>query len=66
MKAKRTKTALWSYHGPSVSVLKRARTSVHKSAIKEICRDFALETHVEEKSQFTTAHFIDLIKKVNY
>ena len=66
MKAKRTKIALWSYHGPSVSVLKRARTSVHKAAIKDICRDFALETHVEEKDHFTRDHFVELIKKVNY
>lgn len=66
MKAKRTKIALWSFHGPNVSVLKRARTSVHKAAIKDICRDFALETHVEEKGDFTRDHFVEAIKRVNY
>jgi len=66
LKAKRTKIALWSWHGPTVSVLKRARTSVHKAAIKEICREFALETHVEEKAEFNSSHFIEAIKRINY
>eukprot|EP01108_Squamamoeba_japonica_P001132 TRINITY_DN144_c0_g1_i1.p1 TRINITY_DN144_c0_g1~~TRINITY_DN144_c0_g1_i1.p1 ORF type:complete len:143 (-),score=61.94 TRINITY_DN144_c0_g1_i1:149-577(-) len=49
--SKRAKFVLVSWCGEKVGALARAKMSVHKASVKEICRDFAVEKHYTEKSE---------------
>ena len=63
---KRVKYVLWSYKGPSASILRKAAVSVHKAAVKSIFTDYALEFDTDDKSELTEEHLIQLVKDVNY
>merc|ERR1712146_602165 len=60
--SKRAKFVLVSWCGESVGALARAKMSVHKASVKEICRDFAVEKHYTEKAR-STSRLIDEVTK---
>eukprot|EP01102_Stenamoeba_stenopodia_P003624 TRINITY_DN13799_c0_g1_i1.p1 TRINITY_DN13799_c0_g1~~TRINITY_DN13799_c0_g1_i1.p1 ORF type:complete len:136 (+),score=32.57 TRINITY_DN13799_c0_g1_i1:137-544(+) len=64
--SKRTKFVLLSWAGPSASVLKKGKMSVHKSAVKQVVREFSVEIHVTDRSEIDDEIVLDRIKKANY
>jgi len=62
----RTKFVLVTWLGPTVSVLTKARLSVHKPLVKQVFRDCAVEITTSERDELTESHFIQNIKRVNY
>jgi len=54
----RIKFVFISWIGNAVSVLMKAKVSVHKASVKEIVRDFAVEMHAEDLSEleYGTVH----------
>jgi len=64
--SKRTKFVLLSWAGPSASVLKKGKMSVHKAAVKQVVREFSVEIHVTDRSEIDDAIVLDRIKKANY
>lgn len=62
----RTKMAFFAWVGPSVAVLKRAKTGVHKSSIKSVIKDFAVELQTDSREELSEENLIKQIKRVNY
>jgi len=62
----RTKMAFYAWVGPSVAVLKRAKTGVHKSSIKSVIKDFAVELQTDSKDELSEESLVRQIKRVNY
>ena len=69
-KTTRTKFVTFSWAGPSSSVLRRGKMSVHKSAFKGVCKDacvdLALTGDDVGKEALNDEGLIERIKKVNY
>ena len=61
--SRRTKFVLLTWIGPNVGALKKARTSVHKSSVKEIFRDFAIEVQSDDKEDFAEDVVIQKVVK---
>jgi len=62
----RTKFVLVTWLGPNVSILTKARLSVHKPLVKQVFRDCAVEVTSSDRSELTEENFIKDIKRVNY
>ena len=61
--SKRAKFVLFSWCGPNVSILKKAGMSVHKASVKELCRDFGVEIHGDDREDFNEARVMDQVIK---
>eukprot|EP00013_Stygamoeba_regulata_P021155 CAMPEP_0177656632 /NCGR_PEP_ID=MMETSP0447-20121125/15688_1 /TAXON_ID=0 /ORGANISM="Stygamoeba regulata, Strain BSH-02190019" /LENGTH=143 /DNA_ID=CAMNT_0019160799 /DNA_START=60 /DNA_END=491 /DNA_ORIENTATION=- len=63
--SRRTKFVLLTWIGPGVGALKKARTSVHKASVKEICRDFAVELQSDDRDDFAEDVVLDRVTKAS-
>lgn len=61
--SKRAKFVLCSWCGPNVGILKKAGMSVHKASVKEICRDFGVEIHGDDRAAFDEKTVKDQVTK---
>jgi len=61
--SKRIKFAFFSWCGPDVSVLAKAKISVHKAEVKKVIRDFAREFHFDNKSEINSESVIADVRK---
>jgi len=50
--SRRKKFVLCSWCGPNVGILKKAGMSVHKASVKDVCRDFSIEVHGDDRAAF--------------
>ena len=63
--SKRSKFVLVSWCGENVGALKRARMSVHKASIKEICKDFGVEMHFTDMDEVDSEEINTAVKKAS-
>jgi len=61
--SKRAKFVFIAFCGTEVSALKRAKMSVHKASVKEICRDFAVEKMFESTDEMDDAKLKAEVRK---
>ena len=61
--SKRAKFVFMTYSGANVSVLKRARVSVHKADIKRIFKDFAIEAAYDSLDDVNEAELEARVRK---
>merc|ERR1712098_122275 len=59
----RKKFVFLSWGGPSASVMKKAKISVHKADVKRVVRDFAVEIHGTERSDFDEETIMRTVRK---
>eukprot|EP01099_Mayorella_cantabrigiensis_P005927 TRINITY_DN484_c0_g1_i1.p1 TRINITY_DN484_c0_g1~~TRINITY_DN484_c0_g1_i1.p1 ORF type:complete len:146 (-),score=49.36 TRINITY_DN484_c0_g1_i1:98-535(-) len=59
----RKKFVFLSWGGPSASVMKKAKISVHKADVKKVVRDFAVEVHGTEKADFDEQVILATVRK---
>eukprot|EP01088_Endostelium_zonatum_P000971 TRINITY_DN11248_c0_g1_i1.p1 TRINITY_DN11248_c0_g1~~TRINITY_DN11248_c0_g1_i1.p1 ORF type:complete len:143 (+),score=28.35 TRINITY_DN11248_c0_g1_i1:48-476(+) len=62
----RTKFVLVTWLGPNVSILQKAKLSVHKPLVKSVFRDCAVEITSSDRSELTSEALTSQIKRVNY
>jgi len=62
----RTKFVFFAWAGPSASILRKGKISVHKASIKSIFKDFAVELQTDSKDELSEAEIIKQVKRVNY
>eukprot|EP01097_Dermamoeba_algensis_P011307 TRINITY_DN8744_c0_g1_i1.p1 TRINITY_DN8744_c0_g1~~TRINITY_DN8744_c0_g1_i1.p1 ORF type:complete len:144 (-),score=46.64 TRINITY_DN8744_c0_g1_i1:290-721(-) len=61
--SKRTKFVFLTWVGEGVSVLQKAKISVHKSDVKKIIRDFAVEFHFTDRSEVDLEKITTAVRK---
>jgi hypothetical protein len=61
--SKRAKFVLISWGGRRAGILRKAKMSVHKADVKTIFKDFAYETHAEERDEIDEKKIIDAVVK---
>ena len=63
---KRTKFVFFAWAGPSASVLKKGKMSVHKASVKTIFKDFAVELQSDSRDDLSEDALVKQVKRVNY
>ena len=61
--SKRAKFVFVAWVGTGVSPLARARVSVHKANVKQVCRDYAAEVHAESREELDEQKVMDKVIK---
>eukprot|EP00029_Vermamoeba_vermiformis_P014752 TRINITY_DN9866_c0_g1_i1.p1 TRINITY_DN9866_c0_g1~~TRINITY_DN9866_c0_g1_i1.p1 ORF type:complete len:139 (+),score=36.57 TRINITY_DN9866_c0_g1_i1:54-470(+) len=62
----RTKFVFFAWAGPSASILKKGKMSVHKASVKTIFKDFALEFQTDNRDDLAESAVVSQVKRVNY
>ena len=62
----RTKFVFFAWAGPSASILKKGKMSVHKASVKTIFKDFAVELQTDNKADLSAENVVAQVKRVNY
>jgi len=61
--SKRSKFVFFTWSGPGIKVLRKARLSVHIIDVKKVIRDFAVELNAESLDELKEDQIILLVKK---
>lgn len=61
--SKRAKFVFIAWTGPKAAILRKAKVSVHKANVKQIFRDFAVETQFSEQDDIDEQKLIQTVVK---